>query len=175
MSRIASSGPAGRAGSGSGRLNEGTRFVLEAIAGVHAAATLFLTGVIWFVQVVHYPLFHHVDRAQYGRFQRAHEARTTRIVGPAMAVELVAAIALTTLGWNRLAHPSLILGLLLLAVIWLSTALLQVPRHRVLEAGYDPQAHRFLTTSNWVRTGAWSTRSALAVLLFAEAVKTTPT
>ena len=24
---------------------------------LHAAATLFMTGLIWFVQVVHYPLF----------------------------------------------------------------------------------------------------------------------
>lgn len=29
---------------------------------VHAAVTLYMTGVIWFVQVVHYPLFSCVGR-----------------------------------------------------------------------------------------------------------------
>jgi hypothetical protein len=46
-------------------------------------------------------------------------------------------------------------------VIWLSTALLQVPRHRALEAGFDPAAHRALVATNWIRTVAWTARGFL--------------
>ena len=135
---------------------------------VHVAATLFMTGLIWFVQLVHYPLFLHVDRRDFARFQRAHETRTTRIVAPAMLLELGAAIAVTVTGWSRLDSGLLLANLGLLAIIWLSTALLQVPRHRVLESGYDRSAHHHLTVSNWVRTAAWSARAILALLILAE-------
>ncbi|GJM44283.1 MAG: hypothetical protein DHS20C21_11250 [Gemmatimonadota bacterium] len=141
---------------------------LAAVAQVHAAATLFMVGVIWFVQVVHYPLFPHVTRDGFPRFQKEHESRTTWIVGPAMAAESLAAIALTVLGWPHLSHAALVTGLVLLGAIWLSTGLLQIPKHRILESGFDAAAHHFLTTSNWIRTTAWTARGALAFALLHE-------
>lgn len=56
-------------------------------------------------------------------------------------------------------------GLDLIGVIWLSTRLLQVPQHRVLEAGSDPGAHRVLVASNWIRTVAWTARGILLLAL----------
>jgi hypothetical protein len=138
---------------------------LLAAAHVQVAATAFLAGLIWFVQVVHYPLFSHVDRSGFPRFQKAHEARTTWVVGPAMSVELAAAVAVAVLGASELPRTLLGGGLLLLIVIWLSTLLLQVPRHRILESGFDDPAHRFLVASNWVRTIAWTTRLPIAAWL----------
>ena len=45
--------------------------------------------------------------------------------------------------------------------------LLQVPQHRILEGGFDPAAHRFLVSSNWVRTIAWTARGVVALFLLA--------
>ena len=56
-------------------------------------------------------------------------------------------------------------GLALLAVIWLSTALVQVPLHRRLQGGFDAAAHRRLVRTNWLRTAAWTLRAALALRL----------
>lgn len=139
--------------------------MLDALVPMHAAATCFMAGVIWYVQLVHYPLFRHVDRARFPVFQRAHEMRTTWIVAPAMTLELVSAVAVTVLGWSQLRRSLLLAGLGLIALIWFSTAFLQVPRHRVLESGFDDSAHRFLVVSNWVRTTAWSARAVIALLL----------
>jgi hypothetical protein len=58
-------------------------------------------------------------------------------------------------------------GLPLLAVIWLSTALVQGPTHGRLTPGFDERLCRKLVVSNWVRTFAWSGRSAIALLLLA--------
>jgi hypothetical protein len=140
---------------------------LEVVALVHFAATVFMTGVIWFVQIVHYPLFAHVERSGFPDFQRAHESRTTRVVAPVMAIELAGAVALTLLGWTTLSRP-LLVGLALLASIWLSTALLQVPRHRILGTGFDERAHRLLVTSNWIRTIAWTVRAPLSAFFLLE-------
>jgi hypothetical protein len=52
-------------------------------------------------------------------------------------------------------------ALALLIVIWLSTALLPVPCHGVLAQGFDAAVHQRLVRGDWLRTVAWSLRSAL--------------
>jgi hypothetical protein len=127
------------------------------------AATFYMVGLAWFVQRVHYPLFARVGAEQFSSYERAHVSRTTPVVGPAMLIEAATALALIGLSPSDL--PPLVpgLGLGLLAVIWLSTALLQVPRHRELTSGFDARAHRRLVATSWIRTGAWSLRGVLVL------------
>lgn len=132
-----------------------------ALLVVHAAATWFMTGVIWIVQVVHYPLFAYADRATYPAFAGAHGRLITLIVGPAMLTELVTAVLLLTARPPALSARAALVGLALIGVIWLSTALLQVPMHGQLTQGYDARAHGWLVATNWIRTLAWTARSLL--------------
>lgn len=132
-----------------------------ALLVVHAAATFFMTGVIWVVQVVHYPLFSFADRANYPAFAAAHGRLITLIVGPAMLAELVTAVLLVFRPPPTLSLRAALTGLALVAIIWASTALLQVPAHGQLAQGYDGRAHAFLVQSNWLRTVAWTARSLL--------------
>jgi hypothetical protein len=59
----------------------------------------------------------------------------------------------------------LIAGAALLLVVWLSTAVLQVPLHATLTKGYDERAIAMLVSTNWIRTVAWSARGVLALLM----------
>lgn len=59
------------------------------------AATLFMVGLIWFVQAVHYPLLARVGRDCLTEYEAAHVRLTTRIVGPPMLIEAATAVALT--------------------------------------------------------------------------------
>ena len=129
----------------------------------HATATLLMTGVIWFVQVVHYPLFALVGPAAFARYEQLHAARTTWVVAPLMLAELATAVLLLTRPDDRLPAWMPVTGLVLLAVIWGSTFLLQVPRHDVLAAGFDAGAHQALVASNWIRTTARTLRAGLAL------------
>jgi hypothetical protein len=129
----------------------------------HLAATLCMTGVIWFVQVVHYPLFAVNSSAGYVDYQRRHMARTTRVVGPLMLVEAATAILLFGFRPAGVATWRLSLGLGLLVAIWLSTAFLQVPCHARLSRAFDPAAHRRLVLTNWIRTAGWTLRSSLVL------------
>lgn len=132
---------------------------------LHAGVTLYMAGLIWFVQLVHYPLMRDVGPAHYQAYQSLHEKRTAYAVGPAMLAELACAALLCAFPppgvppWMAWAGLALVIG------IWLSTALLQVPCHRILACGFDPIAHRRLVRSNWVRTAAWSMRGVLALLI----------
>lgn len=131
------------------------------LALLHAAATLAMTGLIWFVQRVHYPLFSYASAERFGDFAGAHQHRTSWVVLPPMAAEAATAtlLLLTRPG------PATAAGWLLLTLIWLSTAWLQVPLHRRLAGGYDPQAIDRLVATNWLRTVAWTARAGIALLL----------
>ena len=137
------------------------------ILPIHAAATLYLTGLIWFVQLVHYPLLAKVGRADYRIYQQLHERKTTWAVAPAMFVELTCAIYLVIATPDAIALWLAWLGLAFVILLWLSTALLQVPCHKQLGQGFDDQVHRKLVTTNWLRTALWSTRGVIALVMLA--------
>ncbi len=137
----------------------------------HLASTLFMTGLIWFMQVVHYPLFAAVGRAEFSACERRHTDLTTWVVAPPMLVEGATALLLFWLRPPGAAAWQLGAGLALLAVIWLSTALVQVPCHEVLCREFDPEVHRRLVSTNWVRTAAWSLRGVLALWVTWEALR----
>ena len=137
----------------------------DAVRLLHAAATLCMTGIIWFVQIVHYPLFDAVDGKIFGAFERRHAAATTLVVAPAMLLELATAVALVVsppAGTSPLLPAA---GIVLLAVVWASTWLVQAPCHTRLAQGFDAAVHRRLVTTNWIRTLGWSARALLALAM----------
>jgi hypothetical protein len=138
-----------------------TRILLLA----HAGATLPLVGLIWFVQLVHYPLFGEVGRHDFPSFSRSHQRRAARIIAPLMLGEAI--LALLLIVWPPAALPSWPpwLGGFLLAMIWTSTFALQMPLHDRLLISYDPLAARSLIRTNWIRTGLWTARGLLALWL----------
>jgi len=136
---------------------------------LNLVVTLLMTGVIWFVQVVHYPLFLKVGSVDFSKYESSHRIRTSFVVVPLMLVEGVSSVAL--LVWPPGGFAALWLWILvaLLVVIWLSTFLIQVPLHNRLSNGFRDELIRKLVRSNWVRTAGWTLRSvALVVLTFSQ-------
>ena len=127
-------------------------------------ATLFMVGLIWFVQIVHYPLYAHVGREQFPEYEALHNRMTTWVVGPAMLVELVTAVLLLKYSPNTSSMLAWT-GLGLLIVIWISTAALSVPAHDVLTAGFSDEAYRKLVNTNWIRTVAWTARGVIVMVI----------
>lgn len=136
----------------------------------HAAATWFMVGLIWFVQVVHYPLFAGVGEAGWAQYSRRHQKQTTLVVGPVMLVELVTAALVLAMRPG----PLTIAGAVLLGLVWASTFFVQVPLHARLERGGDPAARprlvRTLVATNWARTLLWTARGGLALAMLGAGV-----
>lgn len=126
------------------------------------AVSLYMTGLIWFVQVVHYPLFGAVPPADFPAYEARHQALTTWVTAPPMLAELALSVA------YLLARPANTLAWLaagLTFLLWGSTFFLQVPLHGRLSQGFEVEAWRSLVASNWLRTFAWSLRSGLLLWL----------
>ena len=132
---------------------------------VQLGSTLFLTGLIWFVQVVHYPLFAGVGSADFCRYEERHRVLTTWVVGPPMLLEIATAVLFVWYAPPSMPAWSIWTGLGLVAVIWASTAWLQVPCHELLSQSFDAGAQQRLVFTNWLRTFAWSARTGLLLWL----------
>lgn len=127
------------------------------------AVTLYLVGLIWFVQLVHYPLFDGVGAGGFAAYEARHAYWTGVVVAPAMLIELATAIVLV---WRRpvgLAGWTMPLGFAAVVALWAVTFLVSVPQHTVLADGFDADAHGVLVHTNWIRTALWTARGGLMV------------
>lgn len=119
----------------------------------------YLTGVIWTVQLVHYPSFAQAARDTFPAFHQQHSTRISWVVLAPMVLELGLAVWLAWQGkgvgeaarWGQLA---------LVLSIWAATFFISVPFHnRLAQTGYDYVAIDGLVRTNWLRTVLWTLRT----------------
>ena len=94
-----------------------------------------MAGLIWFVQIVHYPLFHKVSEDTSVAYADEHQTRTAWVVGLPMLIEGITTVWLFFDPVGSRVLP--LIGGLVLAKVHLSTIFLQVPRHGELTRGYN--------------------------------------
>lgn len=135
------------------------------LVAIQLASTGAMVGLIWFVQIVHYPLYQAVGTNAFSAYENAHTRLTAFVVGPVMAVETGTAVAIVAVGVPGVRSSLAVAGLMLILGIHATTALLQVPAHRELCQGYDDRVARWLVRSNWLRTVGWSARLVIAVMM----------
>ena len=130
---------------------------------LHVGSTLYMVGLIWFIQVVHYPLHNHIGADEFSTYQQFHMSWTTWVVGPPMLIEMATTILFVLAPPLDLPSWYFWIGAVFLLIIWGSTALLQVPYHNSLLNNFDAAAHKKLVSSNWLRTFFWSLRGGLVL------------
>jgi hypothetical protein len=140
--------------------------VFRRILLAHFAATCAMAGVIWIVQLVIYPQFSHVGAEAFPPYHAQYTGLVTLVVGPLMIVEIATAtlIFLQLRSVPVFRHIALA-GLAGVFLLWLITALVQVPAHEQLGTAYTDEQARHLVLSNWPRTLLWTLRIPLAWVL----------
>lgn len=137
----------------------------RALLLTHAGATLGMVGLIWTVQVVHYPLFDGVGADAFPSYEARHSSAIGRLLILPAGLEVITAATLVVVR-----PPGVPMWLVLgagavLAGIWIMTALVQAPAHGLLSDGFDAAVHRRLVDSNWWRTIGWSVRGVAALAM----------
>jgi len=129
--------------------------------------TWFMTGVIWFVQIVHYPLFSLVGVYKFQDYANAHCSSTGMVVAAPMVIEALTSLILPLL-WKRPGLGLLWLNFALLIGIWICTAAFSIPSHeRLCSNGYCEKTQQWLVLTNWARTILWTARSAINMIIIA--------
>jgi len=129
------------------------------------ALTLYMTGMIWGMQVFEYPLFARVAPAEFAAYHAAHNRGLPFFVILPSVLALVSALVLF---WRRPTALQLwmvvVIVLLDLAVIS-STAALQAPLHARLDRdGFSAEIIQRLVRSNWIRTILWTANSVFLLV-----------
>lgn len=135
------------------------------------ASTLFLTGLIWVTQLTQYPSFAWFSQHEFPQNHDKYRARIALIATPAMILEAVSGGLLIIYRPPSVGVFGAWFGMALIAVIWLSMFLIQVPLHERLSKGFDTAAIKRLVITNWIRTIAWTIRSAMLILWASDALK----
>jgi hypothetical protein len=138
----------------------------EVVLHAHAAATWFLVGLIWTIQIVHYPLFARVGDG-FATYERDHSQRITLVLALPWSLEAITAMWLVVFTPSGVPVWLPVAGVVLLAATVVSTIVMQRPLHRRLGGGFDAAAHRRLVASNWLRVAAWSLRGVVAAAMLA--------
>ena len=145
--------------------------MINSILLANFVATCLMTGVIWFVQWVHYPLLASVpvDRAVETAIE--HQRRTGQVLAIPMAVE-----GFTTLGL-LISRPESVqifwpwFGAVLLAVALGSTVFVSVPLHAKMATNPTADVGRRLVVTNWPRTIAWSLRAVVCSVMISQVLQ----
>lgn len=128
-----------------------------------------MTGLIWLVQLVHYPAFEDIGEWNFTSFHRDHSRKIAYIVVPVMSVELITSFILfledDILGLNAI-------GFYLVVLIWASTFMLSVPTHQVLRKGKNESSIEYLVLTNWIRTIFWTLKASISFWLLVQLVDT---
>jgi hypothetical protein len=128
----------------------------RALLVVQLGSTLPLAGLIWMIQVVHYPLFAHVGKNAFAAYHESHVRLITLVVAPLMLVELV---TLITRMYSQPIGAVEWCGAVCVAAAWITTMALSVPAHNSLAIEFNPQVLGSLVVTNWIRTLAWTIHS----------------
>ena len=133
---------------------------IDILSDVHFISTSLMVGIIWVIQLLHYPAFNFIKESDYVEFQHFHMQRISFIVVPVMILELFSAFMLVYYVRSNL----LILCLIILLFIWLITFVFFTKLHQSLLDGYDKKIVDKLVKINWSRTVLWSLR--LIILIY---------
>ncbi|MEZ4820700.1 MAG: hypothetical protein R3A45_12770 [Bdellovibrionota bacterium] len=119
-----------------------------------------MTGLIWCIQIVHYPLFSLVEEKSFKNYQSSHQRRISIVVLPIMLLELGTGILLMlqsqTFDWY------ITMGLLALFYGYR----LLLPKFRVIKnfpLAISATVLKRLVISNWIRTLLWTARAFIFV------------
>ena len=128
---------------------------------VHLIFTSVMTGVIWVIQIVHYPSFHFVEKELYTAFQKFHMNRISIIVIPIMLSELITGLLLLL---DKSSKSSLLItSFVILILIWAITGVFFSKAHNKLIIGYQELVVNQLVVMNWIRTLLWTFRLLLLI------------
>jgi hypothetical protein len=125
---------------------------------------LILCGLVWTIQLVHYPAFYFVSQTTFKYFSTFHSNKITYFVAPLMLLETITGTLILYFVPSILTLINLI-GILITVLV---TFFISIPLHDKLAVKkFYPEIEKLIYT-NWIRTFLWTTRSFLLMTMVLE-------
>ena len=127
-------------------------------------------GLIWTIQLVHYPSMRFIPKERFVEYHNFHSIRISFLAMPLMLTELGTSLMLFYQNYDNAIQTIFLINLVIVVLIWLSTFLIQVPLHNALSKEKQSEKLSKLICTNWIRTILWTARSILMILFLAFAM-----
>ena len=127
------------------------------------SVTAAIVGIIWIIQLLHYPSFRFYQPENFQEAMKNHQDRISIVIVPLMLSE----ISLAAFGafFRMNAYTWSLLGIV--GAIWIITFTVQVPLHdKLLKEGFNLERINSLVKSNWSRTILWTIKLSLILMKF---------
>ena len=131
----------------------------------HVVSTFFMTGLIWLVQIVNYPLFAAIVPSSFLQYYPRHVWRITVVVALPMLVEAITSALILHYPLASIPAWLLIINFGCVFCVWLMTLFFLVGQHHRLMSGFDAATHQKLVWSNAVRTFFWTAHAGCVVAM----------
>jgi hypothetical protein len=135
------------------------------------ALTLYMSGMIWSMQVLEYPLFTLVGPKEFPAYHRLHNRKLLfLVILPSLAAFISAVVLIFTRPARLPLWASIVVAVLDLVIV-VATVVREAPLHAQLDReGYSPTVIRQLVQGNWIRTLLWTVNALLLLVLTAQFV-----
>ena len=120
-----------------------------------------LLGLILVIHFVHYKSFNFIDVEKFVEFHKFHTKNISFLVIPLMIIEVVISIIICYFYFSILS----LINLSLVALIWITTFLLQVPSHNKLSTGKSIAEIEKLVSGNVFRVYLWFFKAIVSTLI----------
>ena len=120
-----------------------------------------LLGLILVIHFVHYKSFNFIDIEKFVEFHKFHTKNISFLVIPLMIIEVVISIIICYFYFSILS----LINLSLVALIWITTFLLQVPSHNKLSTGKSIAEIEKLVSGNVFRVYLWFFKAIVSTLI----------
>ena len=143
---------------------------MSSILLLNLIISFIAVGLIWTIQLVHYPTMRFISEKKFTDFHNFHSKRISILAIPIMSIELLTSFLLFYQNYH-LDSYIFATNFTLVILIWISTFLIQVPMHNILSLSKNDKVLNRLILSNWIRTILWSVRSILMTFYLAHTFK----
>ena len=124
-------------------------------------STSVSAGIVWFLQLNHYPLYREVPKSALPDYIAKHNRRLL------LPVVMPMLVAIATSAWLAISRPRglppavvVVLAIDIFAIV-VSTVALQGPAHVKLEREGHERLIEIIVRSNWIRTFGWTINVAM--------------
>lgn len=118
-------------------MNSSVPFLLSVALIGSLCFSVFMTGIIWFIQFVQYPLLNHISSFDFSCYFKKYISRISWIIFPVMIVEICFASWLSFMPLKPPLQIPILITYILLILVSLNTFLFQTPLNQKLQVTFD--------------------------------------
>ena len=149
-------------------MNNSVPFLISFALIGNLCASVFMTGIIWFIQFVQYPLLNHISSFDFSCYYKKYTTRIVWIIYPVMIMEICFASWLSFLPVQSKLQIPILITYVMLALASLNTFMIQAPLNHKLQLAFDKAVLSKILFYNKIRLFSWTVRTLVLcwIILF---------